>query len=266
MRILVAINSCVKDIINQANQSMRDTWLPDLKKYNIDYKFFIGNGKLIETPSPQFETSWAALAKINVWKNNLHNEELGLPEGLTLKDDEICLNVPDGYKYLPFKTKESLIYAAEKGYDYVFRVFTDTYVHVNRLVRSGFEHYDYVGSLVDNDLGKYAGGGCGYWLSEKAYKLVLTEPITCWAEDAWIGGIMVKNEIPLHNDYRYDNQNNPKITYFITKHLVFHWQNKGNIGEKMKILHQANADLPFKSSKVYNHMTSPQLQGKLSIL
>lgn len=277
MRILIAISSCVKDIINQNNQAMRDTWLPDLKKYNIDYKFFVGNGKLLEIPSPQFEKSWTDLTNgqnfsrlhpISLWwKNNLHNEELGFPEGLILKDDEICLNVPDGYKYLSFKTKESLIYAAERDYDYVFRSFTDTYVNVDKLVKSGFEEYDYVGHYLDTDLGKYAAGGCGYWLSKKAYKLCLKEPITCWAEDAWIGEIMKKNKIPLYFDYRYDNYNNPKFIYFIAKHLVFHWENNkdNNVAQKMKTLHQDQLQLRIFSKPIFNvcelykHITSPLL-------
>ena len=99
-------------------------------------------------------------------------------------DDEVLIDVPDGYRYLPLKTRASHVYAVEHGYDYVFQCFTDTYVNVPNMLQSGFEYYDYVGYIVTNSWGSYIAGGPGYWLSRRACcECLVGKSINHWAEE-----------------------------------------------------------------------------------
>jgi hypothetical protein len=206
MKCFISISSCARDIQQGYNQAMRDTWLPTLKDYgNFDYKFFVGSGKY-EGYEEGIEKTW----ETNAWVDQVipkayKQAEKTFPDDLKLKDDEIMLDVPDGYKYLSLKTKLSHQYALENGYDFVFQCFTDTYVRVHNLVESGFEKHDYVGFSFGLDYisFRYASGGAGYWLSKKATELLVSSPITHWAEDVWSGEVMFKNGIKFERDERY---------------------------------------------------------------
>jgi hypothetical protein len=179
LKVLMAISSCGDFETNGNNQAMRDTWLKDVGVFaNLDYKFFFGEGQ----NAPQLE------------------------------DSVLLPGVPDGYGHLTYKTQASLRWAHERGYDFVWRVFPDTYVRVDRLMASGFEAHDYHGdfrSEGDAEAGKgteavgpilqraqnYASGGAGYSLSRRAFGMLLRAPITgIWrdeitpyAEDLWVG-------------------------------------------------------------------------------
>src|SRR5947209_1793552 len=115
MRCLIAISSCYDFERNGNNHALRDTWLPDVAKVpDLDYKFFMGFGQGAESAE--------------------------LPSDCVFLPD-----VEDGYGTLTYKTRASLNWAHERSYDFVFRCFPDTYVRVDRLMRSGFEAYDYFG-------------------------------------------------------------------------------------------------------------------------
>lgn len=192
MRVLIAISSCYDFERNGNNQALRDTWLPDLRHHAFThYKFFFGSGQGAES-NP-------------------------LPDAVVLPD------VPDDYGHLTYKTQASLRWAAERNYDFVFRCFADTYVRVDRLMSSGFEQYDYMGDFRNEEGGltqsdpqihrptlqeaqNYASGGPGYFLSKRAYSLLLEAPILgLWrddlmpyVEDMWVGNILGRHlEIPL---------------------------------------------------------------------
>ena len=66
------------------------------------------------------------------------------------------LAVPDDYANLWKKTQAICRWAVFGGYDYIARIDTDTYVHVPRLLASGFENYDYSGYVRPDFLPKYA--------------------------------------------------------------------------------------------------------------
>ena len=84
--------------------------------------------------------------------------------------DEVILPVRDDYWALPQKVRAAFRWALDHGYDMVFKADRDTFIHADRLLASGREHFqqghDYVG-LVGNP-GDCCGGGAGYWLSRKA--------------------------------------------------------------------------------------------------
>ncbi len=172
MKILIAIKGCERDAGNGCHQAMRDTWLRDVPAarhrpcydpplLDLDAFFFVGYGSL------------------------------------PLQTDEVRLPCDDGYMALPRKTRAILEWALARGYDFVFLCDTDTYVVPERLVRSGFEHYDLVG-LFNGAIGEpnategrywaWISGGNGYWLSARAARAVLAYPLNGdWAEDRMVG-------------------------------------------------------------------------------
>ena len=185
-KLLIAIASCNRDSKNGFNQAIRDTWLKDA---SVNYKFFLGSG----STDP--------------------------------REDEIILNCPDDYLSLPQKTLEILRWALKEGYDYIYKCDTDTFVMPEKLLESGFENYDYVGTF-NGDLGipnfvysslySWASGGSGYCVSKKSADIILREGVTGKAmcprlhipcEDLWIGqvlgpGIRDKS-LKAHDDSRY---------------------------------------------------------------
>jgi hypothetical protein len=175
MRYLIAISSCYDFEKNGSNDAMRDTWLPDLQKFGVDYRFFMGFGQGAE--------------------NSLVADSVFLPD------------VPDDYGHLTYKTRSSVRWAHEHQYDFVFRCFPDTYVRVNRLMACAFRDFDYYGDfrgdpstneVTHQKAQNYASGGPGYWLSKRAYSLLLDAPvlgvwrdeITPYTEDLWTGNIL----------------------------------------------------------------------------
>ena len=163
MRLLIAISSCYDFERNGNNQVLRETWLPDA----ADYKFFMGEGQGAETAQ--------------------------------LPDDTIFLpGVDDGYGDLSKKTQHSLRWAHERGYDFVYRAFPDTYCRPERLVACGFDEHDYHGDFRGEQCrpDNYPSGGPGYFLSRRAFELLLDAPIegvhrvSVYAEDLWVGQIL----------------------------------------------------------------------------
>jgi hypothetical protein len=199
LRLLVAISSCGDFESNGHNQALRDTWLKDLADFpSLDYKFFFGEGQ----NAPQ------------------------------LADSILLPGVPDDYGHLTYKTQASLRWAHGEGYDFVFRCFPDTFVKVDRLMACPFWDYDYYGDFRREEGGRtdggtgefrptlqqaqnYASGGAGYWLSRKAFFLLLDAPvtgvwrdeITTYAEDLWVGNILGRGpKLKYFDDRRFVNQ------------------------------------------------------------
>jgi hypothetical protein len=205
MKVLIAVLSCELYRTNGNNQALRDTWLPSI--VGADYKFFMGQGSTCS------------------------------------ESDEVYLDVPDDYGHVTYKTRAIYKWALEQGYDYIFKCFSDTYVCPDRLLRSGFENYDYVGNFACRPQGSFAycTGGAGYWLSKKAYGPLATAHIPVddlvvvippnrrslrgraptrqthipsitkvpntlvWAEDRWTGGLVYTHEdLKIFHDTRYE--------------------------------------------------------------
>lgn len=144
---------------NNRVQALRDTWLKDVAAFpNATYKLFYGgsNGR---TPLP----------------------------------DEVFLACPDDYAALPQKTLAICKYAVANGYDMVFKADDDSYVWVDRLIREGLSGlWDYAGYMN----GQVASGGPGYWLTDRAFKIVAEKgSANHWAEDVTVSKILFGNGI-----------------------------------------------------------------------
>jgi len=176
-KYLIAISSCYDFEKNGSNDALRETWLRDFVKFpGLHFRFFMGFGQGAES------------AQLNY-------------------DSVLLPDVPDDYGHLTYKTRASLRWAGENDYDFVFRCFPDTYVRLDRLMSCGFEDYDYYGDfrgdpstneVTHQRAQNYASGGPGYWLSKRAYSLLLDAPIlgvwrdeiTPYTEDLWTGNIL----------------------------------------------------------------------------
>lgn len=222
-KILIALTSCVRDAQNGTAQAQRDTWLQDVAKYpDVTYKFFLGDG----TPTGENEEPLRAMAKGAHDANRRINYEEkcktgdAQPAAYTPKDDEVALPVPDSYFHLVFKTKAMHKWALENEFDFVFKVDCDTYVDVNRLMKSGFEQYDFCGWQSSPQYPIVAGGG-GYWLSRKALEISANAPIQQWAEDHRISNTLAHAGIKLHNDVRYSDNLVTRRNNLISTHVGF---------------------------------------------
>ena len=222
LKVLIACCSCWRDVTGGSNEAIRKTWAKDLPE-GWDLKFFLGG----VDPSEDFIVPMDSPGPGSI--GNLSDDKGILPKLFTAVpvDDEVVLQVPDGYFYLPWKTTESLRWALERGYDYIFRCFTDTYLFVDRLMQSEFYRHDFSGRSFfcppckSHPKAKHTAphGGAGYWLSRKAAQIVVDYPEQShWGEDTHVGFVMSEAGIPLFNEGRlFDphlgaNENRPKLT------------------------------------------------------
>lgn len=204
MNVLIAVIGWVKGAVNGEHQAMRDTTLSTIGKYpGLSYKFFIGDG----TPTGEDETE---LIKSLGESPCTYNEKAEFWSkatekfSYTPKDDEVVLHVPDDYMHHVYKTRAAHRWGVKHGFEHTFKCDTDTYTVLERLVSSDFAQYDYSGKVGESpERGRFVSGGCGRWLSKKAAKLIVNEPVTFWAEDGWIGTIMKKHGIEAHHSDRY---------------------------------------------------------------
>ncbi len=160
LKILIAIESCVRDMQNGSHQVIRETWGRDL--INVDLKFFIGSSE----------------------------------EKRELQNDEIQVNAGDDYEHLSFKTKEIFRWSVTQGYDFIFKCDVDTFILPSRLFACQFERHDYTGFFTTNPHAKYhyASGGIGYFLSRRAAGAVIdsvpSAGLHTWCEDLWVGQVL----------------------------------------------------------------------------
>lgn len=196
MRLLVAVSTCWDFEKNGSNQVMRDCWLKDCAAAGLDYRMFVGFGQGAEN---------------QLLVGELPPDVVYLPA------------VDDGYGKLSYKTQHSLHWANAQGYDFVFRCFPDTYCRPERLVGCGFEAHDYYGDFRKETAGpdNYPSGGPGYWMSRRAYELLLNVQIEgpesrgkhtrIWnyAEDLFVGQVLNWHrdlKLKYFDDHRFINR------------------------------------------------------------
>jgi len=168
MKSLVAIPACHSSKDLDLQRACLDTWIGKWG-HLVEVKFFLGEPTFSSTP------------------NN------------------ISLNVPDGYRELPVKVRAMFQWILDNGYDRVFKVDTDTYVHVPRLLACGKDEFDYVGRLDQADrYNHWMQGGAGYWLSRRALELLVNLPLSVWErdwrEDRIVGFAMFKSGMKISSD------------------------------------------------------------------
>ena len=177
---MIAIKSCRRHRMRGDHEVIRYTWGKDFDNI-ADVKFFEG------------------------LREGIHTMELDIHQA-----DELLVNAPDDYDGLPYKTREILRYAIAAGYDYTFLCDTDTFIIPDKLMKSGFEQFDYAGmnsrpateTFSYNALDRWKkdhyiercwpwmSGGVGYFVSKKAAKLIVEQEPNIWAEDLWVGQIL----------------------------------------------------------------------------
>ena len=181
-KVLVAISSCQAYENDGRNQSLRDTWLPELK---WDYKFFHGQGS-------------------------------------QRRDDVVNVDCNDAYYDLTSKTKLKCKWGVEHGYDFIFCCFPDMYARPERLELCGFEQHYYFGTTSHNCPGGcYCQGGPGYFLSRRAAELIANCGENYPNEDCFVANILLRAGVkPIHCDgFKYLGPGPLKTNDVITNHL-----------------------------------------------
>ena len=212
MKILIAIESCQAH--TDRHDVIRRTWLegsvPEPTAFDLgtwEYRFFVGGPLLFP------KHKW----------------------------DEVWVDAPDDYEGLPLKTMAICDWARRHEYTHLFKCDTDTYVHVDRLLASGFQAHDYAGffrdpfdSHLQSCKGSYASGGPGYWLSNRAMAIIASGKFTVdylhhekwrgyWnGEDKQVGRRLNEFGIECHWDprYRMDHMYPLAVNNYITAHPV----------------------------------------------
>jgi len=173
--------------------------MQDAARLGVDAKLFMGTFERLASQQPRMETP-------------------------VQQADEVWLNVKDWKPSLSEKVVHIIQWAYDHGYDYVFKADLDTYIRVDRLLRSGFENSEYLGWPVRPDgygglwrgrITYYAQGGAGFWLSRKAMKAFLEAdqshiPFSD-AEDVRMGWLMAEQGIELTGDERYEPYRCPVV-------------------------------------------------------
>jgi hypothetical protein len=139
MKILIAVVQCTRDLWRiPAHREM-------LAGHGADVRFFYGNQKA------------GALDVV--------------------RSDEIELETDDAYYALTKKVCGIFEWALQRGYDFVFKVDSDTWLDVPKLLTAGFEAHDWVGLMGDKGasggVGHCTSGGVGIWLSRHAMETFL---------------------------------------------------------------------------------------------
>lgn len=176
MRILIAVLTCHK--MRARAHAVRETWAScfsatnegETSQAHADLRFFLGRG-----PGPQ-------------------------------APDEVLLDVDDGYFSLPAKSRAICCWAAERGYDYLFKCDDDVYVEPRRLLAAVPAGQDYLGRLRGPSGGYPAPYASGFarWLSRRACELVAHSELNGdRAEDRWIGNLLHAAGISCTHDPRY---------------------------------------------------------------
>lgn len=186
-KILIAIKCC--HARQDFAEASRQTWIKNIQ--GMDYRVFYGHG----------------------FSGRYRTEGIVEPQPRELKPDEIQLGVPDGYSNLCTKIHAMIRWAYEQGYDFLFQVDDDTYVHPDRLLNSNFKDYDFVGGDsvgIDEHrrIFKYQGGvnasGPAFWLSRKSMEIVLRYPppdANC-PDEPWLGWVLRTNGTKVKADPR----------------------------------------------------------------
>lgn len=161
MKVLIAVKSSMKGWMGGMHEPIRESWGSKAvctKDNHVHLKFFFGN-----------DSGWL----------------------LGPYPDEIHIDAPDGYTDLSKKVKKICEYAVAGGYDYVYICDTDTFCIVDRLmdILRYQPSFDYGGWIVPWKP-KFAFGGCGYVLSNRAAQIIAEEPVRDPLDDISIGRVL----------------------------------------------------------------------------
>lgn len=173
MKPAIAIKSCHRNFERRAAQL--STWL---KHVNIEFFFLIGE------PVPN-------------------------PDALECVPDTIHCKVSDEFENIAPKISIACEYALNEKITNLFVCDDDTYAVFSRLMKSGFEKFDYIGHLrtdgIDyNDNVPYAQGSA-YWLSARSMEEVVKrrDIMKNGIIDDGAVGKSLHGKVPFNHDTRY---------------------------------------------------------------
>ncbi len=175
--LAIIIKSCQRDKDAGFHQAIRETWAKNLPE-GVNIFFIVGGSQ---------------------------PRDLGV--------DEIWFDVDDGYWELQPKVKQACQHI---GTNYHFSYFcdTDSYLDVPKLLESGFEKYDFSGGHLcgrnqgENQFGVkyspyrdghgaelphlyvYLSGGVGFFVSNRAARLLAETELYFHSEDVWAGQVI----------------------------------------------------------------------------
>ena len=165
MKILFSITSCRVYQSNGQEDSVRESWVKEWG-HLFEYRFLLGRGCDVHF------------------------------------DDELLLDVPDGYESVAHKCNTAHRWALDKGYDFVFQCCTDTYVAVPRLLATGFEKHACMGAICEPL--PAPGGGAGYTLDKRALSaLAAAEHPFPIGDDVLTGMTLNRVGLPMVHDDRF---------------------------------------------------------------
>lgn len=168
--VCILITSCDRDRNNGRNNAVRNTWARAWCARGeqhpiLDYRFVLG--RTCENP----------------------------------RDDEIIVDADDSYGATSIKQHRGYLWALSHGHRNVFQCDVDTYVAVPRLLTTEWPLHDYIGR--QDDPRGFCGGGCGYWLTARALRvLAVSEPYPEYG-DLWVGTVLQAAGIKAHHDPRF---------------------------------------------------------------
>lgn len=154
-----------------AQDAIRETWRPLIPK-GIGHVFLLGRGNR--------NPSW----------------------------DEWIVDAPDDYPGHQEKLRAAVSRALSRGFLRLFLSCIDTYV-TPKIADPTLERHDYVGRACDGE--PHASGGCGYWLSAPAARVLDAYPIDTDYCDRADARALFGAGYALHDDRRFG--------YSFTKHL-----------------------------------------------
>ncbi len=188
MKTLIAVMTCHQPGYEEKAAAQRATWAKDVK--GADLVFF---------------------------KGRPHQFRFGGPPA-----DEVWLDCSDRYEDLNQKLPMMLLWALERGYDYLWKVDDDVYLRPERLLR--IEPFDYCGAVAPFEFSPpspanyftvfasvrpkiiQACVGWVYGLSKRSMETLLYQPaLHCYNnhEDLWVGQKLLDYDIkPVHLEGR----------------------------------------------------------------
>jgi hypothetical protein len=169
MKPAIAIKSCHR--YSDRRQAQLDTWLQDI---DCDFFFLIGN------PTPG--------------------------NGGPVIMDSLACDVSDAFTDIAPKILFACMYALQENITNLCVVDDDTYLVPERLFKSGFEKFDYLGFVRSHQDVPYMQGSC-YCLSERSMARIIKPVEPYWmapgVPDDFAVGRCLYGEVPYTHEHRF---------------------------------------------------------------
>lgn len=164
MKVAFAIKSCHK--YEDRRQAQRETWLPTLP---ANFFFLIGD------PAPA-----------------------------TGRDFLYCCGASDAFADIAPKVLAAVEHALGDNVTNLCVLDDDTYVVPSRMLKCGFQHFDYLGFVRNYGFTPYMQGSC-YWLSERSMERIMKNRVylTPGVPDDVAVGKALYGEVPFTHEHRF---------------------------------------------------------------